>query len=176
MYACACCMCTAAFGCRLYTAWSNMDITHTYVCVDASAEAILSGRRAVARRYACTAHFEARAQPHGRLHFFPPMLDHDGSLGMEQRCSCRSPSKLAISYIVSIRVLRTQASHRNDVQVRSLDQRHFLFKNSRYGLATGDAHADRAAPCRERTFEISGSGSLFSIQRTPFGLRMSNTR
>jgi hypothetical protein len=63
------------------------------------------------------------------------LLVHNGLIGIEQCCSYRSPSKLAVIFIISIRILRRQALDCNDLQVRSLDRRHFVFRISRYGLA-----------------------------------------
>ena len=48
------------------------------------------------------------------------LLDHDGAVGIEQCCSCRS-----------LHILRRQALDQNDLQIRSLDRKHVLF-NSRY--------------------------------------------
>ena len=110
------------------------------------------------------------AQAHGCLHFFPTGRPRRGpagrQLGIEQCCSCRRPSKLAVLINATLRVFLGKASDWIDIKVRSLDRRRFLFKNSISGAkeVSAAARAERGRdPQVEFSCRISGQTKLQNL-------------
>ena len=64
------------------------------------------------------------------------LFDHDGPVGIDLRCSCRSPSKLTVSFNLSERILLGQTPHAATLKVYSLDQQPLSIKIKRSGART----------------------------------------
>ena len=108
------------------------------------------------------------------------LVDHDGPVGIEQCCSCRLPSKLAvqINATCTLRVFLGKASDWIEIKVRSLNRRRFLFKNSISGAkeVSAAARAERGRdPQVEFSCRISGQTKLqnllHSTESTPTKIR-----